>query len=154
MYEIRGEPRARAARPDQGRGRHDEGERPDPAGEGPAHVRLVELQQAIEAQERKSGLGGGIHSQPASVYLGLWSVQRKIAALRIVEAVRAHLAASNGKFPERLEDIRGLSIPLDPLTGLPFEWKVEGPVATLTAPPVPIETKGSAHLIDYRLRVR
>jgi hypothetical protein len=85
-------------------------------------------------------------------------VKRKIAALRVIEAVRHHLAANQGELPASLSDIRGIPIPLDPLTGKPFQWTVEGETATLKAPPLPADLvkpdseAAKTAALEYRLR--
>ncbi len=73
------------------------------------------------------------------IYLSVWSLKRKIQALRIIEAVRHHLKMTGGKLPASLEDIDDLAIPVDPLTGQPFVWRVEGDTATLSAPLFPAD---------------
>jgi hypothetical protein len=58
---------------------------------------------------------------------------REIAALRCIEAIRMHAAASDGKLPRRLEDITEVPIPIDPVTGKGFDYKVTGDTAVLEA---------------------
>jgi hypothetical protein len=60
-------------------------------------------------------------------------LDRRIAALRCIEAVRMH-AAAEGKLPQSLTDIRDLPIPLDPATGKAFEYSVRDGTARLSAP--------------------
>ena len=45
----------------------------------------------------------------------------KVAALRVVEAIRMHLAANPGGLPKSLDEITIVPIPNDPMTGKP-EW--------------------------------
>jgi hypothetical protein len=73
------------------------------------------------------------------VYAAAWNVNRKVAALRVIEAVRHHAAQHEGRLPERLDDVKGLPIPLDPLTGKPFEWEATDGTATLVAPSLPAD---------------
>ena len=58
-------------------------------------------------------------------------VSRKIAALRIIEALRLHAAAHDGQFPATLDEIKAVPIPLDPVTGKPFEYRLDRTTATL-----------------------
>jgi hypothetical protein len=58
-------------------------------------------------------------------------LQRKLAALRVIEALRMHAAAQGGQLPERLEDVVVVPVPVDPGTGKPFEYKKEGQSAVL-----------------------
>jgi hypothetical protein len=60
---------------------------------------------------------------------------RRIAALRCVEAIRIYAAAHDGKLPAALETIKEVPIPLDPMTGKAFTYRVNGERATLYAPP-------------------
>ncbi|HTU25830.1 MAG TPA: hypothetical protein VMF30_10550 [Pirellulales bacterium] len=71
----------------------------------------------------------------SSVY-SVGSVERKIDMLRVIEAIRAHVAAHDGKLPESLADIADLPIPLDPLSQQPFKWKAGHKVGRLSAPHV------------------
>jgi hypothetical protein len=61
-------------------------------------------------------------------------VDRRIAALRCVEAVRLHAAASDGKLPAKLADIAAVPLPADPMTGQSFEYAAEGASFTLKSP--------------------
>jgi len=58
-------------------------------------------------------------------------VDRKIAALQIIEALRLYAGSNSGKFPEKLSDITKYKIPNDPVTGKPFIYKSTGTEATL-----------------------
>ncbi len=66
-------------------------------------------------------------------------LERSLAALRIVEALRAHAALHHGKLPKRLDEIAGCPIPLDPQTGQPFKYTLLDDRATLEAPADPQE---------------
>ncbi len=57
-------------------------------------------------------------------------LERQIAMLRHVEALRLHAAGHDGKLPARLSDI-SVPIPVDPFTGKPFDYAVEGTTAHL-----------------------
>jgi hypothetical protein len=64
-------------------------------------------------------------------------LDRQIAALRLVEAIRLYAAAHDGKLPASLTDIKEVPVPDDPMTGKPFDYKPDGDKAILTgaAPP-------------------
>jgi hypothetical protein len=91
---------------------------------------LLKASQAQANALKKAGLEG---ANPTGVYISIWRFRRRIDALRIVEAVRDHLAKHDGKLPEDLSAISEFPIPLDPLTERPFRWEVSGNTATLTA---------------------
>jgi hypothetical protein len=59
---------------------------------------------------------------------------RRIAVLRVIEALRIYGASHEGKLPELLADITEVPIPNDPVTELPFEYRLEGETASLTGP--------------------
>ena len=59
------------------------------------------------------------------VYTSRARLDRRIAALRCVEAIRLYAAAHQGKLPESLGDIKDVPIPIDPVTGKNFEYRLE-----------------------------
>jgi len=81
-------------------------------------------------------------------------LDRSFAALRCVEAIRLHTAGNGGIFPTSLNDIKEVPIPVCPVTGKPFEYRLQGDTALLTAPLV---QSGSAPVIQplvYELTMR
>jgi hypothetical protein len=60
-------------------------------------------------------------------------LDRKIAALRVVEALRLHAAANQGQLPDSLDQVKVVPIPRDPGTGRAFEYRKEGGKAVLTS---------------------
>jgi hypothetical protein len=62
--------------------------------------------------------------------------ERRIAALRCVEAVRLFAAAHDGQLPEALSAITEVPVPDDPVTGKSFDYTVEGRTFTLHGPPL------------------
>ncbi len=64
-------------------------------------------------------------------------IDRPIAALRCVEAVRLYAAVHDGKLASSLEEIKDAPLPLDPVTGKPFDYHVTGDRAFLTCTPFP-----------------
>ncbi len=78
-------------------------------------------------------------------------LERRLAALRLIEALRMH-AAQTGQFPDKLDQVAVVPVPNDPGTGKPFEYVSDGPTATLTSriPREPLETTG----LHYRVTLR
>ena len=76
-------------------------------------------------------------------------LERKIAALRVIEAVRMHAAAHDGQLPENLSDITLVPVPDDPGTGKSFEYQRYGEIATLIGR-IPSE-KPETSSLRYRL---
>jgi hypothetical protein len=81
-------------------------------------------------------------------------IERKIAALRCIEAIRLHAAAHGGKLPEKLVDVTDVPVPVDPWTGKPFEYHREDGKATLTGPTPPGELSFPIYNIRYELTIR
>jgi hypothetical protein len=63
-------------------------------------------------------------------------VERKIAALRCIEAIRLYASANGGRLPAKLSDVTEVPVPVDPITGKPFEYRLDGERAILTGPQV------------------
>lgn len=77
-------------------------------------------------------------------------LDRRFALLQVVEALRLH-AARDGTLPERLEDVRHVPLPLDPVTGKAFDYVLEEGRATLYAPPPPGEAASDRNALSYEL---
>ena len=61
------------------------------------------------------------------------ALERSVAALRVIEALRMHAAVHDGKLPDKLDDVTEVPVPDDPGTGRPFEYTREGATATLVS---------------------
>ena len=68
------------------------------------------------------------------VHLLMNRLDRNMAALQCVEAIRLYAAAHNGKFPNELSDIAQVPIPDNPATQKPLIYRCTGSKATLEAP--------------------
>ena len=73
------------------------------------------------------GLFPGMHGLGAEARL-----DRRVAALRVVEAIRMYAAAHGGELPDSLDRITEVPVPLDPVTGKPFGYHLEGGRAELS----------------------
>ena len=60
-------------------------------------------------------------------------LDRKVAVLECVEAVRLYASKHGGKLPGRLSEAMGTAEPSDPMTGRAFGYELVGNVAILTA---------------------
>lgn len=58
-------------------------------------------------------------------------LDRHIAALQTVEALRLYAGAHDGKLPQKLSDVVGVKIPNDPVTKKPFIYNLTGSEADL-----------------------
>ncbi|MFC1596580.1 hypothetical protein ACFL5Q_01355 [Planctomycetota bacterium] len=63
-------------------------------------------------------------------------LDRRIAELRVFEALRLYGASHGGRLPERMDDI-GVPLPIDPITGKPFEYRLDGNAAHVGGPSLP-----------------
>jgi hypothetical protein len=81
-------------------------------------------------------------------------VDRRIAALRCVEAVRLYAAAHDGKPPASLEDIKDTPVPDDPATGKPFGYRVVGERAFFSSTPLPGQPAINATTPTYELIIK
>lgn len=80
-------------------------------------------------------------------------LERRLAQLRAVEAVRLH-AATQGSLPATLEDVKVVPVPLDPTTGKPFAYSVKENTFTLTAPPPAGEPANVGNSTEYVVTVK
>jgi hypothetical protein len=76
----------------------------------------------------------------SSVRLASVRSERRIALLRVIEALRFYAAEHDGKLPEALDNIKEVPLPVDPVSGKPFGYKLGDGKATLDAPPPAGET--------------
>ncbi len=58
-------------------------------------------------------------------------LDRRVAVMRAVEAVRLCAAANDGRMPPSLDAVKMVPIPPDPVTGMPFEYARDGEIATI-----------------------
>lgn len=61
-------------------------------------------------------------------------LDRHVAALQCIDALRLYAGTHEGKFPDKLGDITEISIPNDPVTEKPFVYRRTGATAVLEAP--------------------
>ncbi len=61
-----------------------------------------------------------------SVQLAQARLERKLAALRTIEALRMHAAAHEGKLPDKLDEVTVVPLPNDPGTNKPFGYERDG----------------------------
>jgi hypothetical protein len=78
-------------------------------------------------------------------------IDRRVAALRCVEAIRLYAAAHGGKLPPALADIKEVPVPPDPYTGKPFAYRVGRGTATLEGPPPAGEAANAGNTLVYEL---
>lgn len=78
-------------------------------------------------------------------------LDRDIAVLKCVEALRLYVGTVDGKFPKELSNITEVDVPNDPVTGKPFVYSSTGSKAVLEGPaPKGAEAKDA---MRYKLRL-
>lgn len=104
-----------------------------------AHEGMRRAQDALAA--RRPGMGGYPLTMvlPAlgRAYFVSARLDREIAALRCIEAIRLHAAGNDGKLPAGLADVKVVPVPINPVTGRPFGYKASGNTFLLDAPGPP-----------------
>lgn len=125
-----------------------------------ARPALQELEKRLKAEKDQSraGLGDSLALLliPAmnKVLDAQTRLERNIALLRCVEAVRLYAAGHGGKPPAALGDIKEVPVPADPLTGKPFAYKLDGNQVTLFAPPPAGAAANSGNARRYVLTIQ
>jgi hypothetical protein len=74
---------------------------------------------------------------PAGARYALARADERLAALRVIEALRDHAARHGGRPPASLGEIAELPVPPDPVTGQPFVYRADGATAVLELPAPP-----------------
>lgn len=128
------------------------------------HLPYWEARAGLEDAERYlSTEGKRMEGIPFATYLlpatsrsfaATTRLDRDVALLRCVEAIRMYAATHDGNLPERLADITQVPVPEDPYTGQGFSYSVQGDVATLeSAAPEGFEDQGGLAK-RYRITIR
>jgi hypothetical protein len=81
-------------------------------------------------------------------YLTGVMLDRRVAALQTVEALRNYAAAHDGQLPAQLEELSETPAAPDPTTGKPFAYRVEGNQVTLESPAPPGERPTDAMRVE------
>lgn len=110
--------------------------------------------QAAEAgRARDELLLEGLLAAGLKVRLAQARLDQRFALLRIVEALRLHAAAHAGKLPVQLADIE-VPLPVDPISGKPFAYKLEGETAVLRGTPPKGHEKTAAFNMRFVVTLR
>ena len=73
--------------------------------------------------------------------------------MRHVEALRLYAAGHDGKLPAKLSDI-SVPLPVDPVTGKPFDYAVEGATAHIRGSSLRGEEKDPGCNVHYEVTLR
>jgi hypothetical protein len=77
-------------------------------------------------------------------------LERRLAGLQVVEALRMH-AANHGGLPGTLDELRDVPIPIDPVTGKAFDYSAADGVARLYGPAPPGEVESERNILLYQI---
>ena len=77
-------------------------------------------------------------------------IDRHVAVLRVIEALRLHAAAHNGALPESLSQITEVPVPNDPATGEPFIYRAADSAAILHS----LRVEPALWSLSYRITIR
>ncbi len=80
-------------------------------------------------------------------------LDRNLAALQLVEALRWHAAVHQGQLPATLDAITVVPLPRNPVTGQPFTYRLENHVGILDLPPLPGQ-KAQQSGVRYEIVIR
>ena len=86
---------------------------------------LVDLTKQVEWEEQDI---------KEKVHLLMNRLERHVAALKCIEAIRLYAGSHDGMFPSKLLDVKAVNIPADPVTTKPFSYNLSGSTAILEAP--------------------
>jgi hypothetical protein len=107
--------------------------------------------QMRERMEEGFPLGSAFLPAVQKVYFARALMERRIAAVRCIEAIRLYAASHEGKLPEKLSDMTEVPIPVDPVTGKQFEYQSARDKATLYGPPPDGEEPTERNSLRYEL---
>jgi hypothetical protein len=95
-------------------------------------------------------------NQPAvdRVYASFARLDRRVAFLQTLEAIRLHAAAKNGEPPPTLQSIVTVPVPADPVTGRPFLYSRNGTSFVLQGEPPPGEAATVTNSLHYAITIR
>jgi hypothetical protein len=94
----------------------------------------VERRVAQARGTKNGGLAALLMPALGRVRFQAVSLDRRVAALRCVEAIRVYAAEHEGRLPGRLADLRTVPPAQNPATGEDFLYEVSGGTAALSAP--------------------
>jgi hypothetical protein len=113
---------------------------------------LKEVEERIEKAraDKAEGLFTPLLPDLSRAAATVAGTERRLAMLRVVEAIRMYAAGHKGRLPETLDTLE-VPVPLDNTTGKAFDYGVHGDTATLRSTAEP--TGGINEVIAYELRI-
>lgn len=97
-----------------------------------------ELDAHVQANPHESYPFMGLLPNLRAAHFSITRVERSIAALQVIEAIRMHMAQSGGGLPRNLAEVQMVPLPDDPVTGKPFIYeRTEAGAKLLLPSPTP-----------------
>jgi hypothetical protein len=120
-----------------------------------ARVGLAQADKRLRLAEAKRDILPFLTFLPgvAKVYDAHVRLERRLAALRCLEAIRMHAKENHGKPPAKLEDITLVPVPMDPVTGKSFDYFVKDQMIILKAPPPAHEAANQSNSLTYEMTI-
>ena len=97
---------------------------------------LKALEHDLPATEKQALVPVGSLLLPGAmpkIAFNLVRTERTLAVLRCIEAMRLYAAGHEGKLPAAFDEIKEVPIPINPVTGKPFTYRLDGETAVLDA---------------------
>jgi hypothetical protein len=110
------------------------------------------LAGGVEGERSGNGLFADFLPQITKLCRARGQLERQIALLRHVEALRLYAAGHGGKLPAKLSDIP-VPLPVDPFSGKPFDYTVEGTTAHLRGESCSGEGSKARCKVDYEVMI-
>jgi hypothetical protein len=102
----------------------------------------------------RSDIAGLLIPATARVDAAPLRIERRLAALRCVEAIRLHAAANGRKLPSKLSEVTIVPVPVDPWSGKQFEYQLDGDKAVLATADPGDDTRGMVTALRYEIAIR
>ena len=119
-------------------------------------VPLWQIAATVDGTERASDTGGlfaDLLPHIIKLRRAQGRLEQQIAILRHVEALRLYAAAHDGKLPAKPSDI-SVPLPIDPITGQPFAYSVNGATAHIGGSSVQGAEKDAWCNVHYEVTLR
>lgn len=104
-----------------------------------AHTKAFQLKIKELAVQKDASyfVGAYFFTNYPNVWIAMSQADRDVALLRCVELLRNYAAGHNRQLPSSWDDVKDLPIPIDPITGKRFGYKLDGDHAVITAETIP-----------------
>jgi len=97
--------------------------------------RLADMKESLSLYEI-------LHPATGQILQAIARLDRRFVRILAIEALRMY-SFETGKYPEKLSDVTIVPVPIDPLTGNPIIYRLEGETAVLEFPPPEPQRIGS-----------